>query len=194
MSDSLPDDIMGKIFGFLDTIDIMGQCNLVSKRWCCVKAQWTTLKYHGHVGLQNLKKIMNKTIIKNMVCLELSGVDDSYLQYVGSLKQLEFLNLTRCDEITDQGLEHISSLQQLESLSLLGCYEITDQGLKYISSLQRLKSLNVSYCGEITDQGLKHISSLQQLKSLNLKQCDKITNQGLVVLYKNNKTCTIEKN
>jgi hypothetical protein len=144
MSDYLPDDIMGNIFGFLNTMDIMSQCNAVSKRWYSVKAQLTTIKYDGRDRLQNLNKIMNKLIIKNMVCLELSDVDDTYLQYAGSLKQL--------------------------------------------------KSINLSNCSEITDQGLVHIGSLQQLKSINLSNCFRITNKVLVVFYKNNNTCTIEKN
>ena len=174
MSDSLPDDIMGKIFGFLDIMNVMGQCNLVSKRWYSVKAQWTTLKYNGCNGLQNLKKIMNKTIVENMVCLELSGIDDTYLQYTGSLKQLKSLIL-QCCEITDQGLEHISSLQQLQTLILTVCRKITDQGLVHISSLKQLKSLDLAGCDKIMDHGLEHISSLQQLKSLDLTGCHNIT-------------------
>ena len=40
----MPNEITGKIFGFLDTIDVMGRCILVSKKWGCVKPQWTTIQ------------------------------------------------------------------------------------------------------------------------------------------------------
>jgi F-box/leucine-rich repeat protein 14 len=66
-------------------------------------------------------------------------------------------------------VKSIAKLSQLESLDISHCDKITDVGIRAIASLSQLEILNISHCDKITDVGMGYIANgLYQLKTLNM--------------------------
>ena len=83
--------------------------------------------------------------------------------------------------ITGVGVEEgVNSLPNLEVLNLSSCNNLTDGGLKEIVRLSRctLRVLDLSYTN-ITGQGCQEGVSLPMLEELNLNGCSQLTDSGL---------------
>jgi hypothetical protein len=81
--------------------------------------------------------------------------------------------------LTDQGLRAVSSLASLTFLDLSRCQDVTDEGVRaVVSSCTALKTLNLSYCRNVTDEGVRAVSSLPALTFLDLAG-SKVTDEGV---------------
>jgi hypothetical protein len=98
-------------------------------------------------------------------------VTDQGLAHLKTLTGLKSLNLGQCD-LTGQGLVHLSGMKQLEYIGLSGCHDMTDQGFKHIGDLTSLVTLHAGG-RHVTDQGIKHIKRLTRLERLVLSNCMK---------------------
>ena len=112
---------------------------------------------------------------ENLLLLDLGGtsIADRGLEQLGSLKQLQALNLNDCSEITDQGLHHLRGLIHLRYLNLNLCSSITDAGLCSLETLPALTCLDLGCC-EITDVGLKTVQRMTQLQHVDLTGCSQV--------------------
>ena len=111
--------------------------------------------------------------------LSLTYVSDLGAERLKALDELEELNLTAAEFITDAALAFLRGNRHLKSLNLRGT-DVTDTSLAYIAELSGLKSLDISFT-QITDVGLEHLASLAQLEELNLGG-NKISGASLHVL------------
>lgn len=82
-----------------------------------------------------------------------------------SLSQLRHLDVAGT-ALNDQGLATIGSLTNLESLNLGGAVRITDAGLKHLASLTRLRWITLAGTS-ISDAGLRHLESLPRLEGVH---------------------------
>jgi internalin A len=111
--------------------------------------------------------------------LSLTYVSDSGAEKLKALDQLEELNLTAAEFITDAAMAFLRGNRRLTRLNLRGT-DVTDTSLAYIGELSALKSLDISFT-QISDVGLEHLASLAQLEELNLGG-NKISGASLHVL------------
>jgi len=93
-------------------------------------------------------------------------------------KPVRSVDLGLCD-VTDAGLKELAALKQLQSLNLIRCEKVTDAGLKELAALKQLQSLDLRGCDKVTDAGLKELAALKQLQSLKLQGCKLVSNDGV---------------
>jgi len=111
--------------------------------------------------------------------LSLTYVSDRGVERLRALNDLEDLNLSSAEFITDAAIAFLRGHRRLRALNLRGT-DVTDTSLAYIAELPELRSLDVGFT-QITDVGLEHLAALAQLEELNLGG-NKISGVGLHVL------------
>ncbi|GJY80741.1 retrotransposon protein, putative, ty1-copia subclass [Tanacetum coccineum] len=106
---------------------------------------------------------------------------------VRSCKNLRYLWLNYCVNVTDKSLKMIGAATRLEELDLRGCNMISDLGLEYLADGKLKHCLDKLYlngCDRITDNGIViHLKKLVSLRILGLSRCGaNITDYGVVAL------------
>jgi len=169
--------------------------------------------YPTNHGLRYLLQILTSTKILKRLNLHFkrcyASISDPSLQIIsegiGKLSSLEylFINLTRCDYVSDIGVsalsKKISKLHSLKEITLKfdGCDNFTDSGLKSVSKailkLPCLQKLTLTFDGwnkinyqkglEFLGKSIGRIKSLQDI-SLTFHICSRITDESLRVLNK----------
>ena len=129
-------------------------------------------------GLENLAGLNQLESLSLQGSLGNSPGDhaDFALDCLKGLTQLQELNISCNDAVTDVGLKHLQGLTQLRKLNL-GCTRITDAGLKYVKGMTELRELKVD-CVKITDAGLGRLKELGKLEELDFGDSN-ITDVGL---------------
>jgi len=113
--------------------------------------------------------LANLSSLADVEVLELShneSVSDGQLKYLQPLRNLKTLYLYRTN-VTGPGLAYLTDLQQLEVL-VLGHTAVGDDGLAHVAKMPRLRSLQLENT-TVTDAGVGHLSDLKQLETLSLK-------------------------
>jgi internalin A len=113
------------------------------------------------------------------------GIKDADLELIAQLNNVESLDLSGCQGITDEGLKILGGLTSLKRLDLGGpdrsdtvaAPRITDAGLKHLEPLTRLTLLSLAGT-RVTDAGLVHLKGMKELEILDLGGT-KITDAGL---------------
>ena len=113
-----------------------------------------------------------------------TGITNTSLSVLASLKKLRSLNLRSCWQVSDSGVMHLSSsAESLQQLNLQDCQKVSDTALRHLShsliSKPGLSQLNLSFCANVSDSGMKSLSKISSLRSLNLRSCDNITDIGV---------------
>eukprot|EP00210_Caulerpa_lentillifera_P004685 g4470.t1 len=129
-----------------------------------------------------------------------TGITDDGLMLLNDL-QLDQLNLSRCDNVTDDGMFWLQYCRSLQELDISGCHNITSGGLEQLQHLPNLKRLylqemklmdcsslcnlpvlemlNLRDCSWVTDSVLSSLALCENLRFLNLRNCSKFTDHGL---------------
>jgi Leucine-rich repeat (LRR) protein len=94
------------------------------------------------------------------------GITDQGLEILGSLPNLEGLNLSDAKSITGEGLGRLENAQKLKSLTLYGV-AVNDSTVAHIDKLANLQSLQLVKTS-VTDDGLASIARLSHLKYLDI--------------------------
>lgn len=118
--------------------------------------------------------------LTQLYALNLSGCDqisDYALGQIGTLKTIEYLNLSHCHAVTNEGIISLSNCDQLSMLSLDGC-NITDPGVRHLGKIKKLRKLSLNGC-YITG---KNFFALKNLHSLDLTNVPWITDRGMKYL------------
>ncbi len=119
--------------------------------------------------------------------LNISGcnrvTDAGLLAVVASCPQLRDLDLTRLRQVTDDALSGaVLALPRLERLNLYACPQLSDRSYTFFSALQKLKFLDLCGAENLSDGGLKAIAECKDLEYLNLTWCVELTDEGVVTL------------
>ncbi|XP_047417468.1 dynein regulatory complex subunit 6 [Sciurus carolinensis] len=163
----------------------------------------------GDVGLRHFLDGPSSIRIRELNlsnCLQLGDI--SIMKLSERCRNLNYLSLRNCEQLTDQGIEHIvnifslisldlsgtvisneglivlSRLKKLKELSLSECYRITDFGIQaFCKSSVILEHLDVSYCLQLSDEIIKAVAIYcTYLTSLNIAGCPQITNLAIEML------------
>ncbi|KAK3235554.1 hypothetical protein CYMTET_54261 [Cymbomonas tetramitiformis] len=129
--------------------------------------------------------------------------DETLSRTVDINPSIKYLNLDRCDNITDDGLLHLSKLSNLNYLNLNRCIRIvnvtdrvfrlerlthldlsdipalTSSVSKDLRLLQNLRELRIRHNNLIEDDTLETISKLPNLSRLDVRDCTRITDIGM---------------
>ena len=86
-------------------------------------------------------------------------LDDTKAAALTRLRELGALYQDGSPRITDAGLKHIGTLTDLQHLDLEWCTEITDRGLEALYPLKRLIWLDLFACSGLTDHGIERLKT-----------------------------------
>ncbi|PWA95545.1 Leucine-rich repeat, cysteine-containing subtype [Artemisia annua] len=159
----------------------------------CPNIKYLNLSYYNHeVGKLEFDDVGLCAIADacvNLVDVDLYGRSGVKEKGIGSLvrscKNLRFLCLEDCVNVTDRSLKVIAEATCLERLYLAECFLIIDVGLEYLANGDLkfcLKTLLLRKCDRITDNGIIHLKKLVSLTTLDLSECDNATDYGVVAL------------
>ena len=111
-----------------------------------------------------------------------ANIDDQALVGVGSLKELQELDVWGANRVGDDGLKEISQVTSLRRLNICSRYgnPYTDAGVAQLAGLANLEALDLS-ASQTTDAGLAQLANLTKMRELNLAET-KITDAGLAHL------------
>jgi Leucine-rich repeat (LRR) protein len=117
--------------------------------------------------------------LQGLTALDISGsqITDAGLAYLVVHKDLENLNLSWCESVTNDAMKHLYALNRLKSLFLERCVQITDEALTTIGSIRSIEYLNCAATG-ITDAGIDALRRLFRLQRLVLDETN-ISGEGL---------------
>lgn len=107
------------------------------------------------------------------------GAVDFSSKILAAFTQLESLNLSRCEELTDQDFLGVASLQQLKTLQLYGCSRLTDGGLVQLAQLNRLERLLFPGGNRYGDPSIRTLCSIDSLRVLDLRHSRSISGVDL---------------
>lgn len=115
--------------------------------------------------------------VPNTKCLRLWGtqVNDTNLEAVAGLNNLESLVIVDGVNVSDAGVAHLKKLDQLDWLILTGS-QITDESISVFAKLPRLRDLNLA-ASELTNSGVSRLSSSKKLRKLYLHGMDNRANR-----------------
>lgn len=126
-----------------------------------------TLKYTNEFTKENFPEIID--FLANLININVQGrywFEDEDIQKLNKYQNLNILNLSMCENITDKGMAHLAKIPSLSVLDL-SWSNITDQGLACLARLPNLRALNLTGCIHITDKGIESLNHFPQLIWLN---------------------------
>ena len=109
-----------------------------------------------------------------------SSVDNTVLYYVSrNCPQLQHLDVSYSERLTDTALTDIAACTTLVSLNVSACPYLTDGGFRVLLlRCVRLQILDVSKCN-VTDKFLQLLLPKCNLQTLKLAECREITDAGI---------------
>ena len=135
-----------------------------------VPYQWT------QSVIQEIERMGGEVSSKNVVVLlDNTEVNDSWLEHLGGLTNLQYLRLKNT-QVSDAGLEYLKGLTNLQGL-WLSSTQVGDAGLEHLRSLSNLKGLYLDST-QVSDAGLEHLKRLTNLRELYLKDTQ-VTDAGV---------------
>uniref|UniRef100_A0A8C9XRT4 F-box and leucine-rich repeat protein 13 n=1 Tax=Sander lucioperca TaxID=283035 RepID=A0A8C9XRT4_SANLU len=109
--------------------------------------------------------------------------DVSWKALCSSSQGLHRLHAAECSRMTDASLKSMAKLKNLQHLDISLCNKVSDTGIQYMTegfSSTKLRELNVSYCSHVTDISVMRIAQrLCKLYHLNLSYCERLTDVSL---------------
>lgn len=108
-----------------------------------------------------------------------TGISDTGLTNLGTLTNLEILNVAECKAISSKGLQVLANMPRLRILNLSKT-KMSDQDLDLLKGLSHLTDLGLQST-KITDMAMEHLVKFPGLEGLDLAQT-KITDAGLKAL------------
>ena len=163
----------------------VGKCKFINTE--CLRVISTSFRFIKKLDLMKSKLITNWSFLETLVSVEdlqlnSTSIDDSGLASLGRLKNLQNLDLSFNEVITDEGPSCLSSLTDLRMPWLHGT-RVSCAGLKFLKPLVRLEGLDVQRTA-ITDDGLSILAaSRPDLKELYAWDT-KIADDGVAHLLK----------
>ncbi len=127
-------------------------------------------------GLENFRGTTQLQFLKMSA---INAINDDTLAYFAGNRQLDFLDIAYCSNVTSRGLEHLRDLKMLRVLWLFGT-RIRDDDLTMFRDNDVLTLLGLSST-PIGDAGLAHVVTMKKLLQLEMDRTS-ITDDGLKLL------------
>jgi hypothetical protein len=134
---------------------------------------------HVFIPAAEFRFLLGLPALENANLVEIDGLTDESLAFVGRIGRLKSLNLGDA-QVTNAGLVHLVGLRNLETLDLGWTKDVGDAGLPPLTKLPSLKVLGLGGT-KITDAGLPVIASIGTLQELKLP-ATAVTDRGFASL------------
>ncbi|XP_030222446.1 dynein regulatory complex subunit 6 [Gadus morhua] len=112
--------------------------------------------------------------------------DSSWKALCHSSPGLRRLHAAECPRMTDACLKSVATLKNLNYLDISHCNKVSDVGVRFLtegSAAAKLRELNLSHCSRIRDISVMRIAQkMLKLFHLNLSHCSSLTNSSLECL------------
>lgn len=125
----------------------------------------------------------DETFTRPLTTLSLrnSPINDQMLDWVTTrCPNIDTVILENCQNVTDISITNLAKkLKEIKFLDISFCDQITDASLNALASVEnsKLTSLDLSYCDNITTRGIKQVGAqCTRLESLVLNGCENILN------------------
>eukprot|EP00771_Trimastix_marina_P000543 gnl/Trimastix_PCT/1563.p1 GENE.gnl/Trimastix_PCT/1563~~gnl/Trimastix_PCT/1563.p1 ORF type:complete len:347 (-),score=36.62 gnl/Trimastix_PCT/1563:239-1252(-) len=189
--DSVPVEIVAKIFSFCDLCDIPNLCT-VNKKWAeAEQLSWRQLVevnfYHWPVHVPVMLSIIEKCPNATKIVLP-RGISGSDIAALGpALQRFSTLTLAHGRRLTLDGLADMLTVNGplIAELNLVSS-KIPPHLFEELSSRRLNKFTHVNLSGStVTDATLRRLRHCKQLESLNLSNCPGVGHKGLSRLLPN---------
>jgi hypothetical protein len=118
--------------------------------------------------IQNLNEDL-KDKITAVKMADFSKLSNDFFSSLLTLKNLNYLNISRWTQITSDGFKHLKDMKNLTHLNLSNCSQLVNADLENIQDLTTLTQLNLNKCDKLTN--LDSLKNLNNLIYLNLYGC-----------------------
>jgi hypothetical protein len=141
---------------------------------------------------RNVSTIFKNQSMSKLITLNIHYCDDfddtSLTAILANCPQLKSLTVEDC-ELTDYGFQYIGTCKNLQFLDIGACSLITDKSMEYIGAgCPNLSYLNIGHCSQLTNKGVEYIcSGCQKLKYLNIQNCPEMTDDVMKNIFKSKK-------
>ncbi|CAJ1056933.1 dynein regulatory complex subunit 6 [Xyrichtys novacula] len=166
-----------------DMITLSDSCLLaLIARCCCLSA--ISLLDAPHLSDIAFKAIAEIAKLKTFSAKGNNQITDVSLEVLcSSSPGLQRIHAAQCPRLTDTSLRCVADLKNLQHLDISQCNRISDDGIQYLTagfSTTKLRKLNVSHCRNITDASVRRIAQrIGKLYHLNLSYCERLTDRSL---------------
>ena len=197
-----------------DRFEVFPQLTSLDLSWnALTPSAFCSIASLSHLEVLNLKNCVDVDdeavecliSVPTLRVLNLSGTDvtDDGLMSLNEL-ELEVLNLSRCDGVTDDGMFWLQHIRSLKRVDISSCHAISSAGIEQLSNLpdlthlymqgmkplgcssltkmKRLASVSLRDCGWVKDETLEDLAQCKTLQSVCLRNCHQITDNGLKML------------
>jgi Leucine-rich repeat (LRR) protein len=131
-----------------------------------------TLSLYHTYDFDNTSLIVILTNCPQLQSLTLHGYElrDYGFQYIGTCKNLQFLDIAGCSLLTDKSMEYVGAgCPNLNNLYIGHCSQLTNKATEHVcSGCQKLKYLSIQNCPEMTDDVMESILKSKKLEVLDL--------------------------
>ncbi|XP_069132139.1 F-box/LRR-repeat protein 2-like [Argopecten irradians] len=188
--DMVPNEILLKIFSYLEVLELCRRISPVCRRWRKLAydpSLWYLLDLNWNPRLSSVDLCW---IIRRLGCIRKLQLQN---RQVLSLPEVaiftEFcpmlidVDLGFCSPCSAEILEcFIANCEHLERINVEGCDMVADECCKILAKAKNLKHLNFSHC-LITDFGVSHLArNLSQIVSLNIDGIGWISDRSITTL------------
>ena len=110
----------------------------------------------------------------------------------GNGSQLEAVDISRCDHITDETFERLAACTELTTVIAAKCNKIGDGALWNIRKCSLLRTVDVSWNQSLTDRGVQALTHLPWLAHINISRCPNLTDVSVVALSRLARLATLD--
>ncbi|KAG9129111.1 hypothetical protein Leryth_006369 [Lithospermum erythrorhizon] len=179
-----------------DLVSLLFVNRMLHNTLVCSFTLWQTLNLRlmNNAG-DRLLSALTLTRYHNVEHIDLAsakGIEDKHLKLlktkervVGSLENLESLNLDCCENISNRGVRDvINTCPRLKKFSIGENLRVTDFCIKFlVKDCKCLTDLNLSGCKNLTDNSLVTIrNACRGLESLDITRCERVTDAGVIAI------------
>lgn len=116
--------------------------------------------------------------LQRLTLRDLPTIDDSALEVLKELPKLKKFYLHEISGVSDTGLKNLASVKALELLDIWSIPQMTDATLDVIASLPNLKELSIRSTAA-TDAAIAKLLAMPTLETLTFKENGSVTAEGL---------------
>ena len=116
--------------------------------------------------------------LQRLTLRDLPTIDDSALEVLKELPKLKKFYLHEISGVSDTGLKNLASVKALELLDIWSIPQMTDATLDVIASLPNLKELSIRSTA-VTDAAIAKLLAMPTLETLTFKENGSVTAEGL---------------
>lgn len=129
------------------------------KNLCRLRLAKTAITSHGLRAISVLSKL------RDLDLSECASLDNESLETVGTLVQLERLNLWRVP-VGDAGIRHLAALRKIRWLNLDNTM-LTDEGMGTLAGMPGLSTLHIGSTA-VSNTGIQHLAEARSLREVFL--------------------------